>query len=117
MTHKNTNKFWRARTYFFRGHNAWFQFGLAMFNFLVIQYQLFILNFKLEWLFFNNFFLFSIIFMTFYVTISTYVGYLDYKKGSYKIDATIQMLANPPMKELIKDVKDIKKYLEQNKKE
>ncbi len=111
MVITDTNKFWRARTYFFRGHNAWFQFALAMFNFLVIQYQLFILNFKLEWLFFNNFFFFSIIFMTFYISISIYVGYLDYKKGSYKIESTIQTLSNPPLKELISDVKAIKKEL------
>jgi hypothetical protein len=108
-----TTKFWRARTYFFRGHNAWFQFFLAMFNFLVIQYQLFIVDFNLQWLFFNNFFVFAIIFLNIYVTVSIFVGRWDYKRGSFGTDATIQTLQNPPIKELIDDVKEIKAIIKQ----
>jgi hypothetical protein len=112
-----TTKFWRARTYFFRGHNAWFQFFLAMFNFLVIQYQLFIVGFNLEWLVANSFLVFSVSFMTVYMSISVLVGRWDYKRGSYKMDATIQTLANPPIKELIEDVKEIKTLLKEKEKD
>lgn len=106
------DRFWRARTYFFRGHNAWTQFFVAMTQFLIVAYQLFVLNYGLEKIF-PNILVFAIIFMSIYMTVATLLGWWDYKRGSYKTDATIQTLANPILKQLIDDVKYIKKKLDE----
>lgn len=105
------NRFWRARTYFFRGHNAWTQFFVAMSQFLIVAYQLFILNYGLEG-FFPNIFVFAFIFMSLYITVATLLGRWDYKRGSFKTDATIQTLANPIFKKMVDDIQDMKENLQ-----
>jgi len=83
----------KYKMYFLRGHNSWFYFAFYIINFTVIIYKLLLEDLSLpDWMNFSYFFL---LFVFLYIPISTIVGMLDYKKGTFRGEALLSLEVNP----------------------
>ena len=90
----------RIRQYFLRGHGTWFALAFSLLNFTLIFYNLLFIK-----LFFipevlKSYSIFFIIFGTFYVPIATIIGWLDFKKGTYKEEQRLSLEISPIWQEI-----------------
>lgn len=88
------------KQYFLRGHNAWFALFFSIINFTLIFY-----NLLFEKLFFipaylKSYLIFFIIFGILYFPLATIIGFLDFKKGTYSAEASLQKEVNPVTREI-----------------
>ncbi len=89
-------------SYFRRGHSVYLAFLVSLANFLVIQYRLLIEQIETLRYFFDSFILFAFTFLLVYIPLATIVGWYDYRKASYPVDATIMVRNNPWTRDFIK---------------
>ena len=118
---KIIDKFSRIRQYFLRGHGQWFALFFNVINFTVITFYLLIQNLTI----FPKirFYMYFILFILTYFPIATFIGYLDYKKGTFAEEQRLVQQASPIWRELFfkldrieKNLEELKNELEQQKK-
>lgn len=97
---KNIDLFGRVRQFFLRGHSNWFALAFSMLNFTLIFYNLLFkeLYFIPDAL--KHYSIFFIIFGVFYFPSATILGYLDFKKGTYKAEQEITLKYSPLWQQL-----------------
>ncbi|MHA1910589.1 MAG: hypothetical protein ACTSYA_02735 [Candidatus Kariarchaeaceae archaeon] len=91
------------RTYFIRGHSQWFAYGISLINFVSIFYYLVIdkLSIIPDWFRFTYFILF---FVCTYFPLTTFVGWYDYKKGTYRVEQNLVAEISPLWQKLYKQL-------------
>lgn len=104
---KNIDKGSRLKQYFLRGHNAWFALVFSIMNFTLIFYDLLFIDlyFVPSWL--KNYSTFLFVFGIIYFPLSSILGYLDFKKGTYAAEASMQKELNPVTKEMFQKLDKI----------
>ncbi|OLS24180.1 MAG: hypothetical protein HeimC3_20790 [Candidatus Heimdallarchaeota archaeon LC_3] len=97
----------RLKQYFLRGHNAWFALAFSLLNFTLIFYKLFLesLDFIPEE--FKSYAIFVIIFGITYFPLSTILGYLDLKKGTFNAEQKLSREISPIWKELFSRIENL----------
>ena len=85
----------RLRQYFLRGHGNWFALMFSLINFTLIFYNLLFVNLFFIPAFLKSFSLFFIIFGVIYFPIATVVGWLDFKKGTYRAEQQLTREISP----------------------
>ncbi len=99
----------RLRQYFLRGHGNWFALIFSLINFTLIFYNLLFKN-----LFFipevlKSFSVFFIVFGIIYFPIAVIVGWLDFKKGTYKAEQQLTRDISPIWKEVFNKLDSLEK--------
>jgi len=87
--------------YFKRAHQSYFISILQFINFIVITYTLLFVNLlgfpnAIEYLL-----VYAICFILIYFPLCIYIGYRDFKKGLYPIEAKVIGIHNPVLKDLL----------------
>ena len=100
------------KTYFIRGHSQWFAYIISLLNFVSIFYYLVInnLSFIPDWFRFTYF---IIIFVCTYFPITAFVGWYDFKKGTYKVEQNLVAEISPLWKKLFSQLDLISQRLDQ----
>lgn len=85
----------RLKQYFLRGHSAWFALAFSLLNFTLIFYNLLFKN-----LFFipetlKSYSIFFMIFGSMYFPVAIILGWLDFKKGTYKAEQILALEISP----------------------
>ena len=101
------DRFSVLKQYFLRGHNAWFALFFSIINFTLIFY-----NLLFEKLYFipeimKSYLVFFIVFGIIYFPISTLLGYLDFKKGTFSAEQNLQKTINPVWKDVFAQLNKI----------
>lgn len=107
-------------SYFRRGHSIYLAFMVSLANFLVIQYRLLVEYIEPLRLLFDSLLVFAVVFLTVYVPLAVLIGWVDYKKASFPVDATIMARHNPYARDIARALiaiaegrtEDAKKILE-----
>ena len=89
---KRLLRYW---TYFRRGHGIYLIFAISFLNFIVIQWRLLIEQITFLEAFFKHFYVFATLFFIFYIPVATIIGWIDFKRGSVPVDATVMAKASP----------------------
>jgi len=98
------NRLLRYWTYFRRGHNVYLIFAVSFLNFVVIQWRLLFEHIlPLEKLF-QHFWIFTVVVILIYLPLSTIIGWIDYKRAAFPVDATLAAKANPWVQDLAKAI-------------
>ncbi|MFX0149244.1 MAG: hypothetical protein ACFFAJ_00530 [Candidatus Hodarchaeota archaeon] len=97
----------RVRQYFIRGHSNWFALVLSLINFTLIFYNLLFKN-----LFFvpdvlKSYSVFFIIFGVLYFPMAAILGWLDFKKGTYKAEQVLTMEVSPIWREVFQKLQNL----------
>ena len=90
----------RIRQYFLRGHGNWFALIFSLVNFTLIFYNLLFVNLFFIPEYLKSFSVFFIIFGIIYFPIAVVVGWLDFKKGTYKAEQQLTRDISPIWKEV-----------------
>ena len=90
----------RVRQYFLRGHGNWFALIFSLINFTLIFYNLLFVNLFFIPEYLKSFSVFFIIFGIIYFPIAVVVGWLDFKKGTYKAEQQLTRDMSPIWKEV-----------------
>jgi uncharacterized membrane protein YbhN (UPF0104 family) len=90
----------RLRQYFLRGHSGWFSLAFSLINFTLIFYNLLFVNLYFIPEIFKSFSVFFVIFSILYLPLASSIGYLDYKKGTYKAEQQLTKEVSPVWREL-----------------
>jgi uncharacterized membrane protein YbhN (UPF0104 family) len=90
----------RMRQYFLRGHSSWFALAFSLINFTLIFYNLLFVNLFFIPEIFKSFSIFFIIFACLYLPIASLIGYLDFKKGTYKAEQQLTKEVSPVWREV-----------------
>lgn len=98
------NRLLRYWTYFRRGHGIYLVFAISFLNFVVIQWRLLIEKVTFLEAFFKHFYVFTILFFIGYVPLATIIGWIDYKRAAFPVDATVAAKANPWAQDLAKAI-------------
>lgn len=100
MIRKIINKFSRIKQYFLRGHNSWFALAFSLMNFTLIFYNL--LFEKMDFIpeEFKSYGLFIIVFGIIYFPLSSLIGYLDFKKGTFRSEQLLVKELSPIWKDI-----------------
>jgi hypothetical protein len=90
----------RVRQYFLRGHTTWFALFFSLLNFTLIFYNLLFIN-----LFFipdeiKSFSVFFLIFILLYFPSATIIGWLDYRKGTFRAEQELAKEISPIWRDL-----------------
>lgn len=97
---KSIDKFSITKQYFLRGHNSWFSLFFSLTNFTIIFFKLLLENLSFVPEFLKSYLVFVIIFSLIYFPLSTIIGYLDFKKGTFSAEQTLQKEISPVWQEL-----------------
>lgn len=92
----------RYLVYFRRGHSVYLVLLVSLANFVVIQYRLLIQYVPALNQLFSELWFFTLVFMVLYVFLATFIGWLDYKKGSVTYENILLSEASPPTKDFAK---------------
>lgn len=116
-TRKGLDRLGRYRQYFLAGHGRWFVtiMGLSTFSLIFYNFMWINLGFVPDTL--KNEFLFLMLFFSFYFPFATIFGYLDLTRGTFKAETNVSLEVNPIWKRLFLELTEIKKDLEELKKE
>ncbi|MFW9992238.1 MAG: hypothetical protein ACFFD4_09350 [Candidatus Odinarchaeota archaeon] len=110
---KVMDKISRYKQYFLRGHAGWFALTFSMIQFTVIVYQLLLRNlWFIEDTPLDHYSVFFVVFIVLYLPIAVIVGFLDFRRGTYKAEQELSKELSPIWKEVFKEFRDIK---EENK--
>ncbi len=96
------------RTFFLRGHGNWFAYVMSMINFVTISFYLLIENLTIipeEW---KRFRYYAVLFLFIYVPLATIVGYLDMKRGPYRVEQRLAREMSPLWQEVFDELDEIK---------
>ena len=85
----------RLRQYFLRGHSSWFALAFSLINFTLIFYNLFFVNLYFIPDILKSFSVFFIVFCILYLPFAMGIGYLDYKKGTYRAEQKLTKELSP----------------------
>ena len=88
-------RFLRYWTYFRRGHSVYLIFAVSFLNFVVIQWRLLFEYIPSLEKLFQHFWIFTVIVVLVYFPLATIIGWIDYKRAAFPVDATIAAKANP----------------------
>ncbi len=116
--------FWfRLFAYLRRGYAVYIAFIIGAFNFVVIQYRLLIEYVPYLKIMFPRMIYFIIFVAIVGVPITIFVGWWDYRRGTWKEESKLMWKENPAYKELIdklilieKKLEDIEKKIKNGKK-
>ena len=97
---KSIDKFSITKQYFLRGHNSWISLFFSMTNFTIIFFKMLLENLSFVPEFLKSYLVFVIIFSLIYFPLSTIIGYLDFKKGTFSAEQTLQKEISPVWQEL-----------------
>ncbi|MFX1512972.1 MAG: hypothetical protein ACFFCQ_10325 [Promethearchaeota archaeon] len=100
----------RLRQYFLRGHASWFALAFSLINFTLITY-----NFSFKNLYFvpdilKRFSIYFVLFIVSYFPIAAIVGYLDFKKGTYRAEQELTREISPVWSALFQEIEEIKEH-------
>ncbi len=96
------------RTFFLRGHGNWFAYVMSMLNFVTISFYLLIENLTIipeEW---KRFRYYVVLFLLVYLPLATIVGYLDMKRGPYRVEQRLAREMSPLWQEVFRELEEIK---------
>ncbi|MHA2156197.1 MAG: hypothetical protein ACXABU_12705 [Candidatus Hodarchaeales archaeon] len=99
----------RLRQYFLRGHGNWFALMFSLINFTLIFYNLLFVNLFFIPEYLKSFSVFFIIFGIIYFPIAVVVGWLDFKKGTYKAEQQLTRNISPIWKEVFSKLDHLEK--------
>lgn len=99
----------KVRQYFLRGHNTWFALFFSLLNFTLIFYNLLFIN-----LFFipdelKSFSVFFSFFILLYFPTAAIIGWLDFRKGTYKAEQQLTKDLSPIWRDLFVKLDNIEK--------
>ncbi len=97
----------RLRQYFLRGHGNWFALMFSLINFTLIFYNLLFVNLFFIPEFLKSFSIFFIIFGMIYFPIATIVGWLDFKKGTYRAEQQLTREISPIWNEVFSKLEQL----------
>lgn len=106
MNKRMSNFLWQIstlRTYFLRGHSNWFAYIMSFLNFITISFYLIIENLTIvpdSFKFRHYILLFFIV----YTPLSITVGYLDMKKGTYRVEQKLARKLSPIWTDVFKQL-------------
>ena len=114
------NRLLRYFVYFRRAHSTYFAYALSFTNFLVITYTLLlhqVFGLPLDPL---HFALWIVLFLPTYAVVCVLVGWIDYRKGLFKVETTVAAAHNPWIQDLLRAIylladgrnEEVKKVLE-----
>lgn len=98
---KSLLRYW---TYFRRGHNVYLIFVVSFLNFVVIQWRLLFEYIPSLEMLFQSFWIFTVLVILIYLPLATIIGWIDYKRAAFPVDATIAAKANPWFQDLAKAI-------------
>jgi hypothetical protein len=97
----------RLRIYFLRGHSYWFVYVMGLLNFVTISFYLLIENLTIvpDKFRFRHY---LILFFVFYIPLASIVGYLDMKKGTYRVEQQMAKELSPLWTEIFERLDKLK---------
>jgi len=99
----------RYKQYFLRGHSGWFALTFSLIQFTVIIYELVLKNlFFLKDTPFNHYFVFLVVFTVIYFPIAVIVGFMDFRRGTYKGEQKLALELSPIWKDVFSEFKVIR---------
>ena len=101
---RNIDRISITKQYFLRGHNSWFALAFTLMNFTLIFYDLLFVDLYFIPPFFKSYLIFLICFASIYFPLATIVGLLDYKKGTFSAEQTMQLELSPVWKQLFQKI-------------
>ncbi|MHA2244714.1 MAG: hypothetical protein ACXADY_07060 [Candidatus Hodarchaeales archaeon] len=99
----------RLKQYFLRGHNAWFALGFSLLNFTLIFYNLLFKNLFFIPEILKSYTIFFLIFGSMYFPLAAILGWLDFKKGTYKAEQALTLEISPIWKEVFIKLNNLEK--------
>ncbi len=99
----------RLRQYFLRGHSNWFALVFSLINFTLIFYNLLFINLYFIPEVLKSFSIFFIIFISLYFPFATTVGYLDFRKGTYRAEQQLARDLSPIWRDLFSKLEHLEK--------
>ena len=99
----------RLRQYFLRGHSNWFALVFSLINFTLIFYNLLFINLYFIPEVLKSFSIFFIIFISLYFPFATIIGYLDFKKGTYRAEQQLARDLSPIWRDLFSKLEHLEK--------
>ncbi|MHA1968475.1 MAG: hypothetical protein ACW964_11800 [Candidatus Hodarchaeales archaeon] len=99
---KSIDKGARVRQYFLRGHGNWFALAFSLINFTLIFYNLLFINLYFVPEILKSYSFFFIIFGICYFPVATCIGWLDFRKGTYKEEQRLSLEISPIWQEVFK---------------
>ena len=90
----------RLRQFFLRGHSTWFALAFSLINFTLIFYNLLFVKLFFIPEIFKSFSIFFIVFVTIYFPFATIIGYLDFRKGTFRAEQQLTKDLSPIWQDL-----------------
>ena len=84
-----------ARTYFIRGHGNWLAYPISMLNFISISFYLLIDNLTIIPEEFKLLRYYLLLFVFTYIPGAIIIGYLDMKRGTYRVEQRMAKELSP----------------------
>ena len=109
MLRKLIDRLARLKQYFLRGHSAWFALAFSLLNFTLIFYNLFFKNLFFIPEILKSYSIFFMIFGSMYFPIAAILGWLDFKKGTYKAEQALALEISPIWKEVFMKLTNLEK--------
>jgi hypothetical protein len=97
----------RLRQYFLRGHSNWFALAFSLINFTLIFYNLLFVNLFFIPDIFKSYSIFFLIFGICYFPTAAMIGWLDFKKGTYKEEQRLSLEISPIWQEVFKKLNSL----------
>lgn len=91
----SVNRFFRAWTYMRRAHSVYLAFFLTQASAILIYYNMLIQKVPALQPYFPDILSFTLAFICIYFPVATVIGFLDYKRGSIRVDGVLNAQANP----------------------
>jgi hypothetical protein len=95
MLRKLIDRLARLKQYFLRGHNAWFALAFSLLNFTLIFYNLLFIKLFFIPEILKSYSIFFMIFGSIYFPFTIILGWLDFKKGTYKAEQALALEISP----------------------
>jgi hypothetical protein len=103
----------RVRQYFLRGHSNWFALIFSLINFTLIFYNLLFVKLYFIPEILKRFSIFFILFVIFYFPFAMSIGYLDYRKGTYRAEQELTKDLSPIWREVFSKLEILEKQNEE----
>ena len=97
----------RFKQYFLRGHNSWFALIFSLLNFTLIFYNLLFKNLFFIPEILKSYSIFFLIFGSLYFPLAAIIGWLDFKKGTFKAEQELSLEISPIWQELFKKLSNL----------
>lgn len=97
----------RLKQYFLRGHNSWFALAFSLLNFTLIFYNLLFKNLFFIPEILKSYSIFFMVFGSIYFPLAAFLGWLDFKKGTYRAEQSLTLEISPIWKEVFKKLSNL----------